>query len=158
MPQGIRIRLATAEDSAGFVRVARETHLHHVALLPEIFREVENAFWEEYFASMIAAPESWIMLAERKGEIAGYATMRLRHVSMPIQVPQTWAHIDNFGVAAAARLHGVGRELFAACVAWARESGANSLDLDCWEANQSAMRFYEAMGMRPARRQLTLDL
>lgn len=158
MPKGISIRLATAADRAGFTRVARETHAHHVALLPDVFREVEDSFWEEYFDGMIAADETWIVLAERAGEVAGYATLRLRHATLPIQVPRTAAHIDNFGVAAAARRHGVGRALFAACQERARALGAQSLDLDCWEINQGAMRFYKALDMRATRRWLTLDL
>jgi ribosomal protein S18 acetylase RimI-like enzyme len=158
MPKGISVRLATSADRAGFTRVARETHAHHVALLPGIFRDVEDSFWADYFDGMLAGPETWIMLAERAGAIAGYATLRLRRATLPIQVQRTVAYIDNFGVAASARRHGVGRALFTACQERARALGAESLDLDCWEANQSAMRFYEALGMRPTRRWLTLDL
>ena len=53
---------------------------------------------------------------------------------------------------------GVGRLLFAACRERAKAMGASSLDLDCWEANQIAMRFYEAMGMRVSHRTFTADL
>ena len=36
--------------------------------------------------------------------------------------------------------------------------GSSSLDLDCWEANQDAIRFYENMGMQVSHRRFTLDL
>ncbi len=154
----ITIRLATLADYDGFARVARETQEHHVALLPEVFRSVEVAVPREYYAGMVTGGESCILLAERAGVIVGYATLRMRHATLDILVPRTVGHIDNFGVSEPARGMGVGRLLFEASCERAKAMGASSLDLDCWEANQSAMRFYEAMGMRVSRRWLTLDL
>ena len=154
----ITIRLATLADYPGFARVARETQEYHVALLPEVFRSVAVAVPAEYFAGMVAGDESRILLAERAGVITGYATLQLRHATLDLLVPRTDCHIDNFGVSAQARGMGVGRLLFAACRERAREMGAASLELSCWEANQIAMRFYKRMGMRVSRRSLTLDL
>ena len=158
MPTDITIRLATLADYPGFARVARETQEHHVALLPDIFRSVEVAVPEVYFAGMVTGDESCILLAERAGEIVGYATLWVRHATLDLLVPRTVGYIDNFGVSAAARGMGVGRRLFAACRERAKAMGASSLDLECWEANEGAMRFYEAMGMRVSRRTFTSDL
>jgi ribosomal protein S18 acetylase RimI-like enzyme len=158
MPKPISVRLATAADYPAVARVAGETHAYHVALLPSVFRDALDVFPADYFAGLVEGAESGVTLAERAGQIAGYATLRLRHTLLDIQVPRTSAYIDNFGVAASARRHGVGRRLMAACRDWARARSADSLDLDCWEANQAAMRFYEALGMRVTRRALTLDL
>jgi diamine N-acetyltransferase len=158
MPNTISVRLAMAADYPAVARVARETHAYHVALLPAVFRDAPDVFPQDYFEGLVEGPESGVMLAERAGQIAGYATLRLRRAMFDFQVPHTAAYIDNFGVSAAARRHGVGRRLMAACCDWARARGADSLDLDCWEANQDALRFYEALGMRASRRMLTLDL
>lgn len=158
MSEEITIRLATLADYPGFLSVARETHEHHVALLPDIFRSVEVAAPEEYFAGMVTGGESCILLAEREGEIVGYATLRLHHATLDIMVPHTVAEISNFGVSEACRRMGVGRLLLEVCRERAKEMGAWDLNLSCWEANQGAMRFYESMGMRVSRRWLTLDL
>ncbi|HEX9038085.1 MAG TPA: GNAT family N-acetyltransferase [Ktedonobacterales bacterium] len=156
--RSVSVRLATRADYAGFARVARETHDYHVALLPEVFRDAADIFPEAYFVELVEGVASCILLAERAGVITGYATMRLRGAPLDILVPHISAFIDNFGVAASARRHGVGRRLLMACRERARAMGADSLDLDCWEANQPGLRFYEAMGMRTTRRRLTLDL
>jgi diamine N-acetyltransferase len=158
MGEEITIRHATLADYAGVVRVARETHERHVALLPDIFRSVEAPVPEEYFAGLVAGDDSDVLVAERAGEIVGYAMLYLRRATLDILVARTAGFIGNFGVSAARRRMGVGRRLFEACCDWARAKGATSLDLDCWEANQGAMRFYEALGMRVTRRWLTLDL
>ena len=158
MSAPITIRLATVEDYPGFLSVARETHEHHVALLPHVFRSVEDVVSEAYFLGMVTGEESCIVLAEREGVIVGYATLQLLHASYDFLVPRTVGHIDNFGVAKACRRMGVGRLLFEACRERATAMGASSLDLDCWEANQGAIRFYESLGMQVSRRRFTIDL
>jgi ribosomal protein S18 acetylase RimI-like enzyme len=158
MSAPITIRRATLEDYLGFLSVARATHEHHVALLPDIFRSAEVAVPEEYFAGLVSGDESCIVLAERDGVIVGYATLQIRHAMYEIQVPRTAGLIGNFGIAEACQRMGVGRRLFEACRERAKAMGASSLDLDCWEANQGAIRFYESLGMRVSRRMFTLDL
>lgn len=154
----ITIRLALLEDYPGFLSVARETQEHHVALLPDIFRSVEVAVPEEYFASLVTADESCILLAERDGVIVGYATLQIRHSRYDIQVPRTAGYIGNFGVSKACRRMGIGRLLFEGCCERAKAMGASSLDLDCWEANQGAIRFYESLGMHVSSRMFSIGL
>lgn len=154
----VRIRLATLEDYAGFVAVAGETHEHHVAAIPGIFRNVEPAVPQEYFAQLVTGDDSDIIVAEVGDTIVGYAVLLHRHATRDMLVPRSYAHIENFGVAAAYRREGIGRQLIEACVARARERGATSLELDCWEANQEAMAFYTSIGMRVTRRYFALDI
>lgn len=158
MSAPITIRRATLEDYPGFLSVARETHEHHVALLPDIFRSAEVAVPEEYFAGLVTGEQSCIFLAKQGGVVVGYATLQLHHTLYDIQVPRTAGFIDNFGIAEVCRRMGVGRLLFEACCEQAKAMGASSLDLDCWEANQGAIRFYERLGMRVSRCRFTLDL
>jgi ribosomal protein S18 acetylase RimI-like enzyme len=158
MSAPITIRRATLQDYPGFSSVARETSEHHVALLPTIFRSVQVAAPEEYFADLVTGEQSCILLAEQGGVVVGYATLQLHHAMYDILVPRTTAYIDNFGVAQACRQMGVGRQLLEACRDQAKAMGASSLELDCWEANQGAIRFYERLGMQVSRRRFTLDL
>jgi ribosomal protein S18 acetylase RimI-like enzyme len=158
MSAPITIRRATLEDYPGFLSVARETNEHHVALLPNIFRSAEVAVPEEYFAGLVTGEQSCIFLAEQGGVVVGYATLQLHHAMYDIQVPRIAGYIDNFGISEACRRMGVGRQLFEACRDRAKAMGASSLDLDCWEANQGAIRFYESLGMHVSRRRFTLHL
>jgi ribosomal protein S18 acetylase RimI-like enzyme len=158
MSAPITIRPATLRDYSGFLSIARETSEHHVALLPTIFRSVEIAIPEEYFAGLVTGGESCVLLAEQGGVIVGYATLQLRQAMYDFQVPRTAGFIGNFGVAASFRGMGVGRLLFEASCEQAKAMGASSLDLDCWEANQDAIRFYESLGMQVSLRRFTLDL
>lgn len=161
MPAPIIIRDAMRADYPGFLAVARETLAYHVTLLPAIFREVEVAVPRAWFEGMVAGPGSCILLAAhggREGVVVGYATLQARHYDYEIFVPRVAAHIDNFGIAASSRGQGIGALLLAACRQRARAWSATSLDLDCWDANQDALRFYLRQGMRPALHTLTQQL
>jgi len=154
----VNIRLATLEDYAGFVAVAGETHARHVAAVPGVFRSVAVAVPQDYFAQLVTDNDSDVVLAEISGEIVGYAVLLHRRAARDMLVPRVYAHIENVGVASAHRREGIGRQLIAACVARARERGATSLELDCWEANQEAIAFYSSIGMHVTRRYFAMDI
>ncbi len=154
----MRIRLATLEDYAGFVAVAGETHAHHVAAIPGVFRSVAIAVPQEYFVQLVTGDDSDVILAEVSDKIVGYAVLLHRRAARDMLVPRTYVHIENFGVAAAYRREGIGRQLIEACVTRAKEWGATSLELDCWEANQEGIAFYSSIGMHVTRRYFAMDI
>ncbi len=154
----VRIRLATLDDYPGFARVAREVQEHHVAAVPTVFRSVAVAVPEEYFAQLVTDDDADVIVAEFAGEIAGYAVLLHRRAARDLLVPRAYAFIENFGVAAAHRREGIGRRLTQACIARAKERGATSLELDCWEANQEAIAFYTSIGMHVTRRWFAMDI
>ena len=154
----VRVRLAALEDYAGFEAVAGETHAHHVAAIHSVFRSVAVAVPREYFAQLVTGDDSDVIVAEVSGKIVGYAVLLHRRAARDMLVPRAYAHIENFGVAAAYRREGIGRRLIEACAARAKERGATSLELDCWEANQGAIAFYTSLGMLVTRRYFAMDI
>jgi ribosomal protein S18 acetylase RimI-like enzyme len=154
----VQSRLATADDYEGFSRVAKEVHEHHVERIPSVFRSVQVVVPKATFVEWINADDSDVYVAELDGQIVGYAVLLQRSTTREIHVPRTYSLIDNFGVSKAYRRLGVGRLLFESCLNRARERGSQELELDCWEANQEAVSFYESMGMKPKTRRLAIEL
>jgi GNAT superfamily N-acetyltransferase len=154
----VQIRLATSDDYEGFSVVAKEVHEHHVERVPSVFRSVQVVVPKATFVEWINADDSDVYIAELGGQIIGYAVLFHRRTTREIHVPRTYSFIDNFGVSKAHRRMSVGRLLFEACLKRARERGSQELELDCWEANQEAVSFYESMGMKPKRRWLSIEL
>jgi ribosomal protein S18 acetylase RimI-like enzyme len=154
----VRVRPAAAADYPAFARMALEVLEHHVAAVPDVFQRVAVALPEDYFTELLTDADSGVLVAESDGALAGYAVLQLRRTTLALHVPRIIAYVQNFGVSQGARRGGVGRALLAACAAWGRERGAGSLELDCWEANQAALAFYTAQGMRVTRRYFALDL
>jgi GNAT superfamily N-acetyltransferase len=56
------------------------------------------------------------------------------------------------------RRKGIGRMLFNYLVDFAKNFGANVLELDVWEFNKEAFRFYEEMGMETVTRKMERKL
>ena len=58
-------------------------------------------------------------------------------------------YIDDLCVDDALRGQYIGKELYEAAVALAKENGCYNLTLNVWSCNPSALQFYEAMGLVP---------
>ena len=58
-------------------------------------------------------------------------------------------YIDDICVDSAARGRHVGKTLYDAVIAYAREQGFYNVTLNVWSCNPTAMKFYEAMGLVP---------
>ena len=84
------------------------------------------------------------------GEIRGYCFCIFRqHVGDNILTDIRTLYIDDLCVDEACRGRGVGRALYEYALGFAKESGCYNLTLNVWALNESAMRFYEKMGLRP---------
>ena len=57
-------------------------------------------------------------------------------------------YIDDLCVDENIRGKGIGRTLYAAALAMARENGCYNVTLNVWSCNPTAMRFYESLGMQ----------
>ena len=73
-------------------------------------------------------------------------------------VPFTSLFIDDFCVEEQARGQHVGRRLFEYVKDEAKRLGCYEVTLNVWEGNDSALRFYRAMGLRPKETQMELIL
>ena len=154
----IAVRPAVAADHPAVAALALEVLEHHVAAVPGVFAPTAGVLPEAYYADLLSDPDTGVLVAEYDSAVAGFAVLQLRRTTLPVHVPRTVAYVQQFGVSRTARRGGVGRALLAACAAWGRERHAGTLELDCWEANQAAIAFYTAQGMRVTRRYFALDL
>jgi GNAT superfamily N-acetyltransferase len=68
------------------------------------------------------------------------------------------AELVSMRVADSHRGRGVGADLVAAFVAWARAKGAVRLQVDAYAANEGALRFYQRSGFTPHSIELVQDL
>jgi GNAT superfamily N-acetyltransferase len=91
-------------------------------------------------AEAIAEPGSAVLLAERGGELLGFATAYLDLSSVRFG-PRCW--VEDLAVSPEHRSQGVGKALLDALKGWARERGATHLELDSGLAREDAHRFYE---------------
>lgn len=91
------------------------------------------------FGELLATPQVVFLVADRDGDVAGYAVGRAVLAE---------GELLNLAVAQGARRQGVGDRLLAAVLVALRERGAGEVFLEVRESNLAARRLYERHGFR----------
>ena len=63
--------------------------------------------------------------------------------------PVKTLYIDDLCVDETCRGQHIGRSLYNAALAMAREKGCYNVTLNVWSCNPTALRFYESLGLKP---------
>lgn len=94
-----------------------------------------------------------VIVAVRNGIICGFSTAeRFVKPASPYSFERKFYQIIEFGVDEKFRRQGVGTEMFDFIKKRSKELGFDRIELDMWEFNESALKFYESLGFRTYRR------
>ena len=131
----------------------KSMHEHHRGLGPQAlqFRSGEEA-WERrrpHYEGLLGSGRGHLLLAEEDGRVLGYAMVSVIGGQVTLATGERMAELETLSVAEGERGQGVGRALMDAAYAVMRELGVNEVMLYVIEGNESAVRFYENLGMRP---------
>jgi GNAT superfamily N-acetyltransferase len=157
------IRRASETDIDALITLYIAFHEFHVDGLPERLRIPESYDRVELRTSLkriIASEESVIFLALVDKRAVGLAEVYLRHDQPDAQVVarSAYGYLQSLMVLDADRHHGLGTMLVTACEQWARERGANEMQLDSWEFDAGPLRFYELLDYKTLKRTLVKDI
>ena len=146
----LTIRPAQASDLDLLPALYRPADDLAAELLPGFFKptsDYERSRSE--IEAQIADADALLLVAEDARGIVGLLMAALRK-SPPWAgfVHRRYVEVVDLAVDAAARREGVGKRLMEAAEAWARERGADSVDLTVVEGNAPALALYESLGYR----------
>ncbi len=161
MKNEITVRRAEPSDAVRIAELLCAIARLHGELVPHIFKSEGGAKHDaESVKEMIADPNNIILSAtDSCGTIVGYAIATLKTApKSAIMRERRIFYVDDLCVDENCRRGGVGRLLMDACVAHARALECDALELNVWQANASALAFYEAYGMKTQRRQMEMML
>jgi GNAT superfamily N-acetyltransferase len=147
MDFSLSIRSARLADHAQMSPLFEELDRLHREGAPWLFQKpVSDPRPLAYLEALLADPKTAVLIAS-VGECVGLATVHLRDApAFPLFIPQQHAVVDTLVVHPNWRRRGVGRKLYEACEAWAKERAAPWLDINVYEFNVEAHRFYTAVG------------
>jgi len=157
----ITVRPAKKEDHGAVERMLRQIAQLHADLRPENFRPASKKYDAQQFAAMLSDPKVPILVAQdEQGEVLGYAMLQVKSVGAdhPILLARTFLYLDDLCVDEAARGRGVGTALMQGARELAKSRGIEKIELNVWECNRNAMRFYERLGFATQRRELELNI
>ncbi|MBR6726017.1 MAG: GNAT family N-acetyltransferase [Clostridia bacterium] len=123
--------------------------LHHNGR-PDIFK-IGRKYSDDELTVLLKDESRPILVAvDQSDEVMGYCfCIYQRHEDNSVLTDIKTLYIDDLCVDEKLRGKHIGRELYEAAAALARESGCYNLTLNVWSCNESAMRFYESLGLLP---------
>ena len=156
----LHIRRAETSDIPSVLHLLSQVLEVHAKIRPDIFLSGTTKYTAEELDAILRDETKpvWVA-ADENGQVLGYAFCQIREQPFSnTMVPFTSLFIDDFCVEEQARGQHVGRRLFEYVKDEAKRLGCYEVTLNVWEGNDSAIRFYRAMGLRPKETQMELIL
>lgn len=150
------IRPARAADYPGVARLMMQLQAHHAAFRPDKFRAAWPKCPQEEFCAGLQKPDNyWLVAADAYNRVLGYAyCQRFGWEASGNLVAGAILVMDELCVDETCRGRGIGKALVQAAKDLAVRLRVNSLELQVWEDNPGAARFYESCGMGVQRRRM----
>ena len=144
------IRFATNKDIPKIMDLLSQVCLVHHNGRPDIFN-IGTKYSAEQLAELLRDENRPILVSvDDNDNVMGYCfCIFQQHVSDNILTDIKTLYIDDLCVDENLRGRHIGRELYKAAVKLAKDSGCYNLTLNVWSCNQSALRFYESLGLKP---------
>ncbi len=153
------VRFAEEKDLPGVNKIREQVNTLHVSGRPDVFKPGFCPEMRERIYELWRSPDSDVIVAQRGGTICGMAAIEyLNKPESPYSRARKIYHVIEFGVEETHRRQGVGRELMDFIRTDAKAKGFSRIELDMWTFNETAQKFYEAVGFQTFRRLMEWDL
>ena len=145
----MEIRFAENRDIPGMINLLLQVGEVHHRIRPDLFRAGAQKYDEQTLARMLTDDTRPIFVAVEDGKVLGYCFCILQvRENDPVLLDDRTLYIDDLCVDETARGGHIGTQLYRFTLDYARRRGCYNVTLNVWAGNDSAMRFYEAIGMR----------
>ena len=144
------IRKAETRDIPGMIDLLLQVGEVHHRIRPDLFRSGAQKYDENALEQLLKDPNRPIFAAVADGKLLGYCFCILEITrDNPVLMDQKSLYIDDLCVDETARGRHVGSALYDYACAYAREIHCDTVTLNVWCGNDSAMAFYESRGLKP---------
>ncbi len=147
----MEIRRAIEQDMEGINRLLFQVNLVHHQGRPDLFKYGTKKYTDEQLKAIIHDDSRPILTAvDESGTVLGYAfCVFQQHIGDNILTDIKTLYIDDLCVDETLRGEHIGSRLYRAVLDYARKHGCYNVTLNVWSCNESAMKFYEACGLKP---------
>ena len=147
----MNIRRADKNDIPRIMDLLAQVCAVHHRGRPDLFKAGARKYTREQLETMVEDDLKPIFVAVGdNGRVEGYAfCVFIRHGDDNILTDIRTLYIDDLCVDETMRGKHIGKSLYETVKAFAKENGCYNLTLNVWSCNVSAMKFYEACGLKP---------
>lgn len=147
----MEIRRAKESDIEGICRLLKQVCMVHHKGRPDLFKAGAMKYTAEELQGILHDEERPVFVAvDEKDQLLGYAFCVFQnHDDSRAFTDIRTLYIDDLCVEETIRGQHIGKSLYEAVLMFARKQGCYNVTLNVWACNESAMKFYEACGLKP---------
>lgn len=146
----MQLRFAQEKDIPNLIALLRQVGQVHHQIRPDIFRSGAQKYDETALRELLQDPGRPIFIAEETERVLGYCFCILEETrNDSVLMDHRTLYIDDLCVDETCRGQHVGKQLYDYACAYARQQKCQSVTLNVWCGNDSAMAFYQKRGMTP---------
>ena len=147
----MKVRRAQEKDMERIDALLMQVERIHHEGRPDLFRVGRKKYTDEELRELIHDDSRPILVAvDEKDAVMGYAfCIFQQYQNHNIMTDIKTLYIDDLCVDETIRGRHVGRTLYDSVLEFARQNGCYNVTLNVWSCNESAMKFYEACGLKP---------
>ncbi len=156
----VKIRKAEPRDAVKIAEMLIGIGALHHNGRPDIYKAKLQKYNENDVLEILKDENSPIYVAaDENDEVAGYAFCQIKTVeNNKALVDRKFMYIDDFCVDEKYRKQHIGKHLMETVAEEARKMKVESIELNVWEFNESAINFYEKCGFTTQRREMEIKL
>ena len=145
------IRRANQDDIEGLNRLLKQVlNVHHFGR-PDIFKANATKYTNDELKEILFDEKRPIFVSiDENNYVEGYAFCIVQqHIDDNILTDIRTLYIDDLCVDENIRGKHIGKKIYEFVKDYAKKEGFYNLTLNVWALNESALKFYEAMGLKP---------
>ena len=144
------IRRAIEKDIPKIIDLLKQVCLVHHNGRPDIFKVGTKYSAEELKAILKDDIRPILVSVDENDNVQGYCfCIYQQHLNNSVLTDIKTLYIDDLCVDENLRGKHIGKELYESAVKLAKDTGCYNLTLNVWSCNQSALKFYESLGLLP---------
>ena len=145
-------------DIPRLIDLLHQVNMVHHQVRPDLFKPNTTKYSEQELKTLLSDELKPIFVYD-DGEVLGYAFCQITEVKDDrLLQDRKSLYIDDLCVDEAARGKHIGSALFEFVRDYAKSIGCHAITLNVWEGNDSAIRFYQNIGMRPQKTGMEMEL
>ena len=144
------IRRAVEKDIPKILDLLKQVCLVHHKDRPDIFKVGTKYSAEELKVILKDNTRPILVSVDDSDNVQGYCfCIYQKHENNSVLNDIKTLYIDDLCVEENLRGKHIGKELYESAVKLAKDTGCYNLTLNVWSCNQSALKFYESLGLLP---------
>ena len=142
----MEIRPATVNDINRILDLLSQVLEIHAKLRPDLFVSGTTKYSKEDLEEILKDTNKPLFVATVNDYVVGYAMCQIR-IPTSNMYPKKIFHLDDLCVDEKYRKQGIGKALYLKVVEAAKDNDCYEITLNAWPGNESALKFYEKMGL-----------